>query len=148
MGSMRGEKSLGRGDLGVGGGVGGVDTWGILAGEEPLVSALQKSITPSMMDRRADTGRSRDDTTDEEMDEWYCHPSNVHAVLHLCLRHRLSWREEREEVMWSSKGTARGHLGIVRYGEDTEDKKKKDKLRARRRRRGVDMIVEEIMATV
>jgi hypothetical protein len=118
------------GRLGLGGGKGGVDTWAQLAGEEPSVLDLRK-----------------DD--DAGGDDWYAVPENMEGVFMLALRHRVSWRGERGEVMWLLKGDS---AGLFKEDKGTEGRGANDvkpgRGRASRRRRGVDMIMEEILQVV
>ncbi|WVW85956.1 hypothetical protein I302_107994 [Kwoniella bestiolae CBS 10118] len=74
---------------GLGGGIGGVDTWAELAGEEPSLSKYSSE-------------------TEGMVDEPYCTPGNVEGVWKVFVGHRCRCREEREEVMWLIKGSAVG----------------------------------------
>lgn len=109
---------------------GWVDTWGILAGEEPTLADLVLS--------------------DGDGGEWEgidCQPGNAHAVFTLAVRHRVGWREERREVMYLLKGSAVGRAGGGVSAGDGEGKMKQRK-RERRKRREVDMMLEDILAVV
>ncbi|WVQ71540.1 hypothetical protein IAR50_001079 [Cryptococcus sp. DSM 104548] len=75
---------------GLGGGAGGVDSWNLLAGEEPDVNGL------------------RQEGDEEELDGWYVTPANVQGVWDVFMAHRVKKRREREEVMWLIKGAAHG----------------------------------------
>ncbi|WVQ67195.1 uncharacterized protein L199_005390 [Kwoniella botswanensis] len=79
------EKSL-KG-TGLGGGIGGVDTWAEMAGEEP---SLSKFVSE----------------TEGVVDDVYCTPANVEGVWKVFVGHRCRSREEREEVMYLIKGSA------------------------------------------
>ena len=74
---------------GLGGGKGGVDTWGDKAGQEPDIGDLRKV---------------KDD--DEDGEQWYATPDNVVGVWQLCMRHRIKGRGEMEEVIWVLKRSA------------------------------------------
>ncbi|WWD03441.1 hypothetical protein V865_001493 [Kwoniella europaea PYCC6329] len=72
---------------GLGGGIGGVDTWAEMAGEEP---SLSKFVSE----------------TEGAVDDVYCTPANVEGVWKAFVGHRCRSREEREEVMYLIKGSA------------------------------------------
>ncbi|ODO03441.1 hypothetical protein L198_02288 [Cryptococcus wingfieldii CBS 7118] len=75
---------------GLGGGTGGVDSWNIIAGEEPDVNGL------------------RQEGNEEDFDGWHVMPANVQGVWNVLMAHRVKKRREREEVMWLVKGPAHG----------------------------------------
>ncbi|OWZ80181.1 hypothetical protein C365_01132 [Cryptococcus neoformans Bt85] len=79
---------------GTGGGVGGVHTWNVLAGEEPDINDLG-----------GDCGRG-----EEELEDWYATPSNVQGVWKVCMTHRVRKRQDREQIMWLMKGSASGGM--------------------------------------
>lgn len=121
---------------------GWVDTWGILAGEGPDPSELASGKI-----------------LEGDSDSWNldCQMGNIEAVFALALRHRISWRKQRDEVMWLLKGSAvQSCLSQVKGaptlgasgGVAGIEEKKKEKRRERRRRRDVDVILEEVMSIV
>ncbi|KAE8538073.1 hypothetical protein D1P53_006140 [Cryptococcus gattii VGV] len=79
---------------------------------------------PDINDLRGDCGRG-----EEQLEDWYATPSNVQGVWKVCMIHRVRKRQDREEVMWLMKGSASG--GVKKS-----------------RRKGVGMILDEILATV
>ncbi|KAK6909618.1 hypothetical protein L486_00734 [Kwoniella mangroviensis CBS 10435] len=72
---------------GLGGGIGGVDTWAEMAGEEPSLTKFASE-------------------TEGDVEDVYCTPANVEGVWKVFVGHRCRRREEREEVMWLIKGSA------------------------------------------
>ncbi|KAK4686816.1 hypothetical protein P7C73_g3310, partial [Tremellales sp. Uapishka_1] len=80
----------------LGGGQGGVDSWARLAGEEQIL----------------------------EMD-WYGTPRNVEGIWGM-IRHRIRWREEREEIFWSMKGSAVGMKSKSKGEKKDRDRRKVD----------------------
>ncbi|WVR07841.1 hypothetical protein IAU60_004884 [Kwoniella sp. DSM 27419] len=81
---------------GLGGGVGGVDSWARQAGEEP--SLLEG----------------------EAVDDPYCTPGNVEGVWKVLIAHRCRRRRPREEVMWLMKGGAGDGLGRTRQASEVD----------------------------
>ncbi|WRT70408.1 uncharacterized protein IL334_007406 [Kwoniella shivajii] len=70
---------------GLGGGVGGVDTWASLAGEQPSLSTL---------------------SSDHDIEDPFATPNNVEGIWRVFMKHRCRKRHETEEVMWLIKGSA------------------------------------------
>ncbi|WWC91529.1 uncharacterized protein L201_006475 [Kwoniella dendrophila CBS 6074] len=113
--------------LGSGGGIGGVDTWANLAGEEPTLTKFNR-----------DQNQSENDVTmDMEYEDIYCTPQNVQGIWKVFVNHRCKKRLEREEIMWLIKGSAN------KAGLAFEDKNKTN-----RNRHDVDKILDEILRTV
>jgi hypothetical protein len=99
-------------------------------------------------------GTSKIREHDTVVEDWYASPENVRGIWSLALRHRVSWRDERGEVMWLLKGNAAGLFGEDRRASKsangdtaTGDGKGRGK-KERRRRREVDLIMEEILRVV
>ena len=106
--------------LGLGGGRGGVDTWGRMAGEEPDVRWL----------------RGEGESSGED---WFAELGDVKGAWGLAVRHRVKWREERGESMWLLKGGA---------GEMAAGVNKEEKRDSKAKRREVDAILDQILKTV
>lgn len=118
---------------------GWVDTWGMLAGEEP-----------DFRPRAVEGG-------DTKLRELNCRIGNIEAVFGLALRHRICWREERGQVMWLLKGSTVASKSTKRdvddaisaeMGSTTGQNGSKLKRRERRRIREVDLILEKVLASV
>lgn len=134
-----------------------IDMWTVQAGEEPDLSSLSIHPHPTPQAPTIDQGQ---DERGVNGDEWYCHLVNVEAVWTPVWRHRLQYRQEREEVMYLLKGSSlddmrHKQLGcIIKAFEAMGDKeiervkRKKDKLRGRRRRREVDILLDSIKNSV
>ncbi|WWC64391.1 uncharacterized protein I303_107001 [Kwoniella dejecticola CBS 10117] len=139
---------------GLGGGIGGVDTWNQLAGEQPTLGSFAKNATAAAAaaEEAGAGGRGEGGRGDEEGDieDPYCAPSNVQGVWKVFAAHRCKLRTEREEVMYLIKGSAgsafasEGGSGRGVRGDKLENADRN----VREKRRGVDTILEEITRTV
>ncbi|WWC71831.1 uncharacterized protein I206_105790 [Kwoniella pini CBS 10737] len=110
---------------GLGGGIGGVDTWNQLAGEQPTLIEF-----------------INDEDEDElGIEDPYCTPLNVIGIWKVFVTHRCRLREEREEVMYLIKGSASSA-----YAEDELTQNKNNNVN--RKMKGLDRILDEIIRTV
>jgi hypothetical protein len=102
---------------GLSGGKGGVGMWDVFSGAEPSVRDLSAERV--------------------EEEDPYADPANVRGVFWTALRHRVKYREERDEVMWLLKRSAGDMLA-----DDTSH------VQDRRKGRQVDEILTRILDSV
>ncbi|WVR00305.1 hypothetical protein IAU59_007448 [Kwoniella sp. CBS 9459] len=128
----------GGGKKGLGGGIGGVDSWAAQAGEEPSLARLSRE---ALAFARANGDiDSETDEGGEEVDDPFCTPSNVQGVWKVLVTHRVRRRKERDEVMWLVKGSA-AQAAAMGANTDKERERQREALE-------VDQIVDEILRTV
>lgn len=159
----------------LGGGRGGVYTWGREAGEEPSVMELavmakrhasaadgaEDCNGPGGFDENGSgSGSGGGEPDDEPLEDWYSLPRDVAGVFDGCFAHRVEWRDDGEEIMWLMKGGA-GQLlkppPLYRQAAAAEaeaavemEMEKEMQLRktVRRKRRNVDRTLRHILSTV
>jgi len=124
--------------FGMGGGRGGVDTWGLKAGEAPDVRGLRGKLRRGGSDTGEGDAEGREDGED-----WYAGLRDVEGAWGVGVRHRVRWRKEGGEVMWLLDGSA-ADLGRKGYEGERMAKGRKGK----RGGRDVDGLLEEILRTV
>ena len=130
------------------GGKGGVGMWDVFAGAEPSVRDLGAGFGSSNSRRRrlaGVAGEVEEEEDAEEGDDPYATPTNVEGVFWTALRHRVRYREERDEVMWLLKGTASDVLADV-AGAGAGGKNKEQE--SRKRANEVDQILSKILSSV
>ncbi|RXK39472.1 hypothetical protein M231_03305 [Tremella mesenterica] len=153
-------------ELGVGGGKGGVLTWAKVAGEEPSLSQLYSmtakvnSLGQPLSDSKASEdipevmsqqmgvlrGLPGEEWEEWEGEDWYASPLDVSGVFEGCVRHRLEWRDEGEEIMWLLRGGAGRLLSSdQRDGRSDQPGKIRD---AVRRRRKIERVIRDVLDSV
>ncbi|OCF32155.1 hypothetical protein I316_06069 [Kwoniella heveanensis BCC8398] len=130
----------GGGKKGLGGGIGGVDSWAAQAGEEPSLARLSRDAAAKAKSQAQGTGGMADQE-EIEVDDPFCTPSNVQGVWKVLVTHRARRRRERDEVMWLVKGSAAEAAGAGSIAMADQRERRKQALE-------VDEIVDELLRTV
>lgn len=123
--------------FGVGGGIGGVNTWATKAGEEPSINELVAKMLYPEVDI-ATLGKDKQ----THVEEWYCGLSNVEGVWMTLMRHRVRGRKERGGIMWLLDDSATG------VKDDNGPKKLDNQKETQKRRIAAEHILGEILRTV
>lgn len=151
----------------LGGGRGGVYTWGREAGEQPSLLEL------AAMAKRHASGQHHDDSTkadgggategvelkEEPLEDWYALPRDVAGVFEGCVAHRVEWRDDGQDIMWLLKGGAErlvnhsSSSGGLPAGQGSGlevdiEREMQGRKTPRHKRRRVERILRDILATV